>query len=283
MTARARVRDDLQLGFGFDAPASGETALQVSEGALAGMQDAAREGARPGRLALVPDETPALDDDLAEQEAEDRADAERAADRLLARLRGLGLQHVHRVVLTRNRSILVSVKGFELRVHEGFCEAPEAIQVQIVRFVMARRKWERQAARDAIVAHPLPRHTKPPRAPERTHPDDEPLAERLAEWHTRLNGERFGAQLGLVPIRISRRMARRLGHYAPGVEGGGAEIAISARHCRRDGFAAALDTLLHEMVHQWQHENGLPLDHGAAFRRKCREVGAVPSAKRTVR
>ena len=257
MNSRARALDELQLGFGFDAPT--------------------------GSLSLV---EPEIGDELqqaqAELDAEDDADAERAADRLLGKLVGLGLQYVRRVVLTRNRSILVSVKGFELRIHEGFCDAPMAMQVQIVRFVMARRKWERQAARDAIVEHPLPRNTKPPRAPERTHVEDEPLAERLAECHTRLNGERFEARLKLVPIRVSRRMQRRLGHYAPGVEGGGAEIAISARHCHRDGFASALETLLHEMVHQWQHENGLPVDHGAEFRRKCREVGAVPSAKRAV-
>lgn len=243
-----RQPDELQLGLGFDQPAPAPDEQAIIEG----------------------------------EEAEDAADLERAAERLFARLQSLGLQHVRRVVLTRNRSILVSVKGFELRVHEGFCDAPTEMHVQIVRFVMARKKWERQMARDAIVAYPLPRHTKPARAPERTHPDDEPLAERLAEWHTRLNGERFGAQLRQVPIRVSRRMLRRLGHYAPGVEGGGPEIAISARHCHRDGFASAIETLLHEMVHQWQHENGLPLDHGAEFRRKCREVGAVPSAKRAV-
>lgn len=240
-------RDEAQLGFGFETAPDAFTPLAVVE----------------------PD-------------TDEAADAARAADRLLARLTALGLRHVRRVVLTRNRSILVSVKGFELRIHEGFVEAPTEMHVQVVRFVMARRKWERQAARDAIVAFPLPRHTKPPRAPERTHPDDEPLAERLAEWHTRLNGERFGATLKPVPIRVSRRMQRRLGHYAPGVDGGGSEIAISARHLRRDGFAAALETLLHEMVHQWQHESGLALDHGAEFRRKCREVGAVPSAKRAV-
>ena len=218
----------------------------------------------------------------AEEAAWEAEEGERAATRFLAKLATLGLQHVRRIVLTRNRSVLITLKGFELRVHEGFVVAPTEVHVQIVRFVMARRPWERQAAREAIIAYPLPRHTKPPRAPERTHPEDEPLAERLAEWHTRLNGERFGASLGLVPIRVSRRMVRRLGHYAPGVEGGGAEIAISARHVHRDGFAAALETLLHEMVHQWQHESGLPIDHGADFRRKCREVGAIPSAKRAV-
>ncbi len=243
-------RDESQLGFGFDAAPD----------------------------AFAPEDPGAE----AAADAEDAADEARAADKLFAQLARLGLQHVRRVVLTRNRSILVSVKGFDLRVHEGFVDAPSEMHVQIVRFVMARRKWERQTARDAIVAYPLPRNTRPARAPERTHPDDEPLAERLAEWHTRMNGERFGATLKPVPIRVSRRMLRRLGHYAPGVEGGGAEIAISARHLRRDGFAAALETLLHEMVHQWQHESGLALDHGVGFRRKCREVGAVPSAKRAV-
>lgn len=202
------------------------------------------------------------------------------AARVLDRLRVVGLRHIRTLVLTRNRSVLVSVRGLELRVHEGFADAPPAMDEQIVRFVMARRKWERQAARDAIVAFPLPAPVKPAREPERTHPEDEPLAERLAEWHTRLNGERFGASLGAVTIRVSRRMRRRLGHFAPGAASHGTEIAISARHLRRDGFAAALETLLHEMVHQWQHENGLPLDHGYAFRRKCREVGAMPRARR---
>lgn len=213
------------------------------------------------------------------QEAEERA---LAADELLERLRALGLKHVREIRLTRNRSVLVSMKGFELRVHEAFAAAPVAMHEQIVRFVMARRKWERQTARKAIVEYPLPRGGKPARAGETTHPEDEPLVERLAEWHTRLNGERFGATLGPIAIRVSRRMQRRLGHFAPGEEGAPAEIAISARHLRRDGLAAALETLLHEMVHQWQHESGLPLGHDPAFRRKCREVGAAPTAKRVV-
>jgi hypothetical protein len=238
-----------QLGFDFDAPAPTEPEAP----------DADEEGL-----------------------AEDVEDRERAAAKLLGTLRGLGLQHVKSLVLTRNRSVVVGLRGFDLRVHEGFVSAPPAVHEQIVRFVMARRAWERDTARRAIIAYPLPRHTKPPRAPERTHIDDEAIADQLAEWHTRLNGERFGASLRPVPIRISRRMVNRLGHYAPDVEGSGAEIAISARHVRRDGLASAIETLLHEMVHQWQHEQGLPIDHGLDFRRKCREVGAVPRAKKRV-
>ena len=236
------------------------------------------------RHLLAGDEGPAATgeiDGAEERAAAELTDISRATERLLTRLRGLGLQHVRTLVLTRNRSIVVSLKGFELRVHEGFVDAPAEIHTHIVRFVTARRRWERQAARQAILAYPLPRHTKPPKAPDRTHPADEPLAEQLAEWHTRLNGERFGAALRTLPIRVSRRMVRRLGHFAPGVAGSGPEIALSARHIRRDGFASAVETLLHEMVHQWQHESGLPIDHGLDFRRKCREVGAVPRAKRS--
>lgn len=236
-----------------------------------------RPSADEAQLGLGFGDTPDAFDELADAPRPSSGDA---ATRLFDRLRALGLGHIRSLVLTRNRSVVVSVRGFELRVHEGFVDAPADMHAQIVRFVTARRKWERKAARDAIVAYPLPAPVKPVRASERTHPDDEPLVERLAEWHTRFNGERFGASLGTVPIRVSRRMQRRLGHYAPGADGSGPEIAISARHLRRDGFASALETLLHEMVHQWQHESGLPLDHGAGFRRKCREVGAAPSAKR---
>jgi hypothetical protein len=63
-------------------------------------------------------------------------------------------------------------------------------------------------------------------------------------------------------------------HTGPG------EIVISRRHIRRHGWKAALETLLHEMVHQWQDETGLTVDHGGEFRRKAREIGIAPSARR---
>jgi hypothetical protein len=43
------------------------------------------------------------------------------------------------------------------------------------------------------------------------------------------------------------------------------------------------ETLLHEMVHLWQHANGHPVNHGPAFRAKAREVGAHAAARRWVR
>ena len=122
----------------------------------------------------------------------------------------------------------------------------------------------------------------PPLRLRHTHRDDAPIASALLQWHARLNAERFGGALREIPVRVSRRMRSRLGHYAPAQRGAKPEIAISHRHVRRHGLAQAVETLLHEMVHQWQDENGLPLNHGAAFRRKAREVGIRPRATRVV-
>jgi len=36
------------------------------------------------------------------------------------------------------------------------------------------------------------------------------------------------------------------------------------------------------MVHQWQAESGLRIDHGTTFRKKAREVGVIPAARRTI-
>lgn len=76
-------------------------------------------------------------------------------------------------------------------------------------------------------------------------------------------------------------MKNRLGHYMAAVpQQCVAEIAISRRHIRRDGWEDVIHTLIHEMVHQWQDENGLPIDHGSHFRRKAREVGISARATR---
>ncbi len=205
----------------------------------------------------------------------------RDAGGLLARLRALGLRRIDRCTLTRNRTVMVSFGQGELRVHEGYLAADDRVLRAIVTFVNGRTRAERRAAQRVIVAAAAVAHVAP-RAPERTHPDDEPLVERLRAMHAALNAEHFGGTLRAVPLRVSRRMKSRLGHYVPAGTHGQVEIVISRRHIRRDGWADARDTLLHEMVHQWQDETGLPVDHGAAFRRKAREVGATPSAKRVV-
>jgi hypothetical protein len=147
----------------------------------------------------------------------------------------------------------------------------------------------RRTVRAAIAARAAERTrpAKPARAGRvrrmlRTHPDDEIIAAELTEWHGRLNADRFNGALATIAVRVSRRMRSRLGHYAPAQRGAPAEIAISQGHVKRHGFAQALETLLHEMVHQWQDEMALPLGHGADFRRKAHEVGITARARRAV-
>jgi hypothetical protein len=195
------------------------------------------------------------------------------SDELLARLRALGLKDIVTCRVTRNRSVMVSFRGTALRVHEGFLDAPPDVLRAIVTFVNGRTRSARRAARDAIMAFAAtfpPRERAAPARRERTRPADEPIAARLLDWHARYNAERFAGALKPVSIRVSRRMRRRLGHY---VVGASPEIAISWRHLRRHGWEPALQTLLHEMVHQWQHETMGVVDHGPRFREKAREVG----------
>ncbi len=206
--------------------------------------------------------------------------APRDADELLERLRVLGLKRITKCRLTRNRNVMVSYRGDELRVHRGYLDAPADVHQAIVQFIQGRTRADRRAAQKRIVSFKV--ELPPGRAPrrDRTHAEDEPLAEKLAEWHARYNAEHFGNSLKTIPVRVSRRMKSRLGHYTAATKALPGEIAISSRHLRRHGWVEALHTLLHEMVHQWQDENGHVLDHGRQFRAKAREVGIVAAAKR---
>jgi hypothetical protein len=203
----------------------------------------------------------------------------RDADELLLRLRALGLKRIARCTLTRNRNVMVSFRGAELRVHQGYLGAPQDVHQAIVTFIEGRTRADRRQAQRRIVAFEV----QSPRGPmrrERMRPEDEPVAIKLADWHTRYNDQHFGGALATIPVRISRRMKSRLGHYTAAVDGRPGEIAISFRHLRRHGWQEVLDTLLHEMVHQWQDETQRTIDHGRAFRAKAREVGIQASARR---
>jgi hypothetical protein len=153
----------------------------------------------------------------------------------------------------------------------------------VVAFVCGRTKTERRRAREAILAYQVPRSALPPRRPAPPAPEDEPAITQLRRFHAHYNRVYFGGRLRMVPIRLSARMVTRLGHYtAASPAGDPAEIVIGREHIRRHGWEEALHTLLHEMVHQWQDEAGHPIDHGATFRRKAREVGITASARRHV-
>lgn len=207
----------------------------------------------------------------------------RDAVALYERLVKLGLCGYSQVVLTSNATVMVSFAPGVLRVHRGYLEAPEDVHRAIVTFACARRRRDRTAARRIIIEHAprIPRERR--RRCESLHPHDRPLAAELALWHRRYNDEHFGGSLTDIAIRVSRRMHTRLGQYAAATSAGdAAEISISSSHIRRHGWEEALHTLLHEMVHQWQAENGHPLDHGRLFRLKARELGIAAAAAREV-
>jgi SprT-like family protein len=207
----------------------------------------------------------------------------RDAEELLVRLRALGLARIRRCRLTRNRSVMVSYSGNELRVHAGYLRASRVVHEAIVRFVEGRTHAERREAQRVIVGYQVEASQRMPLRRRRTRPEDEVLARRLTEWHRLYNDRYFGGRLRAIPIRVSRRMKSRLGHYtAASPTGEHAEIAISRKHLRRHGWEEALHTLLHEMIHQWQDEEGHLIDHGPTFRRKARELRIAPSAKRAV-
>jgi hypothetical protein len=262
--------DDLQLGFFSDAPAAGSAPLA---------------GASSGPGALSTESTAAAPTNP--HEADDQRQVRgRTALRartavLFSRLQDMGLRGVDQLVLMRTRTVMVSLIGRTLRVHEGYAEAPESVLRAVVAFAIARNKTERLAAREVILAHdvdraPVPRRQEPPRA------GDAALITQLAEAHRQLNAQWFGGALKSIPLRLSGKMATRLGHYDPGSRHLASEIVMSRSHIARHGWREAMHTLLHEMVHQWQHETGRPVDHGPEFRNKAREVGITPAARRDV-
>jgi hypothetical protein len=208
-----------------------------------------------------------------------------SSEELLARLRGMGLRRIDRCVLTRNRAVMISFRAGVLRLHRAYLDAPDNVHRAIVAFVCGRTRRLRRDAQRVILEHPIPLDEMRPRREHvpRPRPSDVPLMEELARRHDHYNAMLFGGQLSRIPIRISGRMRKRLGQYlAPCASGRPAEITISRRHIRRHGWEEALRTLLHEMVHQWQAEQGMPIDHGPEFRRKASEVGIEARARRVV-
>jgi len=185
------------------------------------------------------------------------------------------------VVLTRNRRVMVSVGsgGRVLRLHEAFAEAPPEVLRAVGGLLSPTGSGRRAAARRAIEEFlvgvvPVARDRRPRRAPS----TDQPHLQRLQEEFDRVNREHFGGALPRVPIFLSGRMRRRNGHFSVDP----LEIVISRRLCAEasDGEAAA--TLRHEMIHLWQHMQGLRPGHGADFRRWAARLGVHPRAAREV-
>ncbi len=208
---------------------------------------------------------------------------------LARRLELLGLPRPRLLRVNDNRRVMVSLSaGGVLSIHRGYALAPDRVLRAVVRFLKprlpraARRAAEREilAFRAADWALGEPRRR---RAPDRPRPGDLEKTSRLAQLFAELNHRHFGGLLPRLPVRISGRMRTRLGQLCLHHETGRPhEITVSRVHIDRHGWREAAHTLLHEMVHLWQHVNGHAVDHGPMFRRKAREVGVVAAARRDV-
>jgi hypothetical protein len=206
---------------------------------------------------------------------------------LARRLEALGLAGVRAVEVHRNRTVMVSLtRRGVLRVHRGYQFAPDRVLEAIVRFVRrGGSRRERSEARRTLLAFPAAAFAPPPPVrPAVLQPGDLRLLGRLRQLFEEFNRQHFGGRLCAIPIRLSGRMRTRLGELV--VDEGSRrarEIVLSRRHVRRDPWVEVQRTLLHEMIHQWQAQSGLPVDHRAAFRRKAVELGVEPTARRVLR
>jgi hypothetical protein len=206
---------------------------------------------------------------------------------LESRLLTLGLRDIERLVTHTNRTVMLSLNRRVLRIHRGYAHAPDRVLKAVVRFLNPRipRALRRVAERE-FLQFPVEEHAPHPTGQgrrERARPGDVLLLHRLEAVHHRLNQEHFAGTLGEIPIRLSGRMRRRLGELSVDIQTGRPmELSLSRQHVARHAWAEVEHTLLHEMVHQWQAETGLRIDHGRTFRQKAREVGVLPAAKRRV-
>lgn len=207
-------------------------------------------------------------------------------EQLPSRLRELGLKDVDGIITHTNRTVMLSLRRRVLRIHRGYGFAPDRVLKAVVRFLNPRvSRALRSSAEREFLQFPVEEHapsTSHVRR-ERPRPGDVRLLHRLEQLHRDLNAGHFGGMLGAVPIRISGRMRRRLGELSVDIRTGRPlELTVSRRHIARDPWPEVEHTMLHEMVHQWQAETGLRVDHGPTFRKKAREVGVLPAARRTI-
>ena len=108
------------------------------------------------------------------------------------------------------------------------------------------------------------------------------LANVLYGWADRFNTQ-FSLNLTTPAIGLAKLPSHTLGHYrsVPNAFGIDDEVVISLCHLDRS-LAEILRTLLHEMLHQWQHHHGHPsknAHHNDEFRAKAMALG-IPTNKR---
>ncbi|HEX2912552.1 MAG TPA: SprT-like domain-containing protein [Chloroflexia bacterium] len=97
-----------------------------------------------------------------------------------------------------------------------------------------------------------------------------PITQELIEkLYNSLNLQHFGGTLPACRLELSRRLVRTAGKIWPRAR----LIRLSVTYHERYGQEELSNTILHEMIHLWLYEQGLPSGHTERFREKLAEVG----------
>ena len=148
---------------------------------------------------------------------------------------------------------------------DGFADAPDDVLRAVVVFMQgrgaARRAAKRVAPRVTGIPRERPRRRRGASACTRTTLRS-PRASRANTRDLTPSGSAGRCGRSRSGLAADEEPARSL---RPRLARAGAEIVISRRHIRRHGWPEALETLLHEMVHQWQDERRHPIDHGSGL------------------
>lgn len=137
------------------------------------------------------------------------------------------------------------------------------------------------ATADTAVNQELQTH-----ATERTEWVYSDLIRELYEWFHRFNAEFFDGQLPPAVISIERANRRNMGTYQPGRDALALRYHINVNSVYvSQSRVERLDTLAHEMVHEWEEvvlgDRGGGRYHKIAFRKKAAQIG-IPTDKRGV-
>ena len=117
--------------------------------------------------------------------------------------------------LTRNRNVMVSFRGARAARARGLSRGAGATSIRaIVAFVEGRTRAERRAAQRRIVAFRVATPRERRRGASARVPTTSRSPRSSRSGISGYNAEHFDGALKAVPVRVSRRMKSRLGHYS---------------------------------------------------------------------
>ncbi|HSJ15607.1 MAG TPA: SprT family zinc-dependent metalloprotease [Longimicrobiales bacterium] len=209
-------------------------------------------------------------------------------DDVLAALRAAGVADVARVRFRDNRSRLISLSADRVRLnlHTCFRAASPEVLAAIAAFASARgdtlgyrraiermRAWhEAQVTEEAAGPSPTGTCSGTPAQ-----------LQLLGHAYRQLNRAHFGGALpDVLPVRLSDRMTRRLGHVQYGRDSV-TEIALNIDLLLEGNEGALVDTLLHEMAHAEAWLRYGHRGHGRIWRSVAARVGCEARACSDVR